>query len=143
MSTLRLQAIQHPSAATPAVALNNDGTAAALLSTINGGPLAGFRNAVINGNFDFWQRGTYFTGIGYGADRFINSMAFSGCFMQRQLFAYGQTDVPGNPRYFCRMGVTSVVGASNYAILMHRIEDVCTFAGQDRKSTRLNSSHRT
>lgn len=27
------------------------------VASINSGPLAGFRNAIINGNFDIWQRG--------------------------------------------------------------------------------------
>jgi hypothetical protein len=35
-------------------------------TSINNGPLAGFRNAIINGNFDHWQRGTSFTGMSMG-----------------------------------------------------------------------------
>jgi len=33
--------------------------------SFDGGSLSGFRNAIINGNFDFWQRGTSFTGNDY------------------------------------------------------------------------------
>jgi hypothetical protein len=99
-------------------------------ASINGGPLAGMRNAIINGNFDIWQRGTSFTGNEYGADRWRNLRVGSASTMSRQAFTVGQTDVPGEPQYFCRMAVTSVAGASNYARLTHRIEGVRSFAGQ-------------
>jgi len=99
-------------------------------SSINNGPLAGFRNAIINGNFDIWQRGTSFTGLEYGADRWVNNVTGSACTMSRQAFTLGQTDVPGEPTYFCRMAVTSVAGANHFSTLQHRIEDVRTFAGQ-------------
>jgi hypothetical protein len=100
------------------------------VSSINNGPLAGFRNAIINGNFDIWQRGTSFTAFAYGVDRWINNISSSTCTMSRQAFTLGQTDVPGEPTYFCRMSVSSVAGAGNYSILQHRIESVRTFAGQ-------------
>jgi len=101
------------------------------VSSINNGPLAGFRNAIINGNFDIWQRGTSHSTNGYGsADRWINNLSGSSCTMSRQNFTLGQTDVPGEPTYFCRMAVTSVAGANNISTLLHRIEDVRTLAGQ-------------
>ena len=100
-------------------------------SGLNGGPLAGFRNRIINGNFDFWQRGTSHSTSGYGsADRWDNTIIGSACTMSRQPFTLGQTDVPGEPLYFCRMAVTSVAGAGNIANLQQRIEGVRTFAGQ-------------
>jgi hypothetical protein len=99
-------------------------------ASINGGPLAGMRNAIINGNFDIWQRGTSFTAEGYGVDRWINVRVGSTCTMSRQAFTLGQTDVPGEPTYFCRMTVSSVAGAANNVRLMQRIEDARTFAGQ-------------
>lgn len=130
MSSLRVQQLQHPSASTPALALANDGTAAAQLSAINGGPLAGFRNAIINGNFDIWQRGTSFSASVYAADRWRNEYLGSSAAMSRQPFTLGQGNVPGEPPFFSRTVVTSVAGASNYSILLQRIEGVRTFAGQ-------------
>jgi hypothetical protein len=98
--------------------------------SINGGPLAGFRNAIINGNFDIWQRGTSFTGSEYGADRWINARVGTTHTATRQAFTLGQSAVPGEPQFFCRTAVSSVAGANNYAVLIQRIEDVRTFAGQ-------------
>jgi hypothetical protein len=100
------------------------------IASINGGPLAGFRNRIINGNFDFWQRGASFTGDEYGADRWLNARVGSTHTATRQAFTLGQTAVPGEPTYFCRTVVVTSSGASNYAILVQRIEDVRTFAGQ-------------
>jgi hypothetical protein len=99
-------------------------------NSINGGPLAGFRNAIINGNFDIWQRGTSFTGNQYGADRWANARNATASTQSRQAFALGQTDVPNEPEYFSRMVVSSVAGAGNLAALQQKIEGVRTFAGQ-------------
>jgi hypothetical protein len=100
------------------------------IASINGGPLAGFRNRIINSNFDFWQRGTSFTAAEYGADRWFHARTGSTHTVTRQAFTVGQTDVPNEPTYFCRTVVSSVAGASNNALLAQRIEDVRTFAGQ-------------
>jgi hypothetical protein len=100
------------------------------VASINNGPLAGMRNAIINGNFDIWQRGTSFTAAGYGADRWAMERTGSTCTMSRQAFTLGQTDVPGEPTYFCRMDVTSVAGAGNRVLLYQSVEDVRTFAGE-------------
>ena len=131
MSTVRTQALQHPNAISPAISLLNTGAADVVASTINSGPLAGFRNVVLNGNFDIWQRATSHSSVGYGsADRWNNNISGSACTISRQSFTVGQTDVPGNPRFFCRAVTTSVAGAGNYAILSQAIESVRTFAGQ-------------
>jgi hypothetical protein len=99
-------------------------------TSINGGPLAGFRNRIINGNFDIWQRGTSFTGNEYGADRWVHARAGTTHTATRQPFTLGQTDVPGEPTYYCRTVVSSVAGAANFSALAQSIEDVRTFAGQ-------------
>ena len=100
------------------------------VNAINAGPLAGMRNAIINGNFDIWQRGTSFNTNAYSADRWVNVQVGSSSTLTRQSFTIGQTDVPGNPRYYCRSVVTSVAGASNAAGVYQNIEGVRTFSGQ-------------
>ena len=100
------------------------------VASINTGPLAGMRNAIINGNFDFWQRGTSFTASEYGADRWMHACVGTTQTASRQAFTLGQTDVPSEPVYFCRTVVSSVAAAINFAFLQHRIEDVRSFAGQ-------------
>jgi hypothetical protein len=100
------------------------------ITSINNGPLAGMRNAIINGNFDHWQRGTSFTGVEFGADRWLNDRLGTTHTVTRQPFALGQTSVPGEPTYFHRTVVSTIAGATNRAFLTQRAEDVRTFAGQ-------------
>jgi hypothetical protein len=56
MSTLKVTSVQHASAASAAITLASDGTAAATLSSVNGGPLSGTRNRIINGDMRIDQR---------------------------------------------------------------------------------------
>jgi len=90
------------------------------------------KNRIVNGNFDIWQRGTSQTSSGYGSDdRWLNQNGGSTKTHSRQTFAPGQTDVPGEPRYFARTVVSSVAGAGNYVLKAQRIESVRTLAGQN------------
>jgi len=95
-----------------------------------GTSVIGRKNAIINGNFDIWQRGTSVTGQTsdqYLADRwyFVDSGATYS--YQQGSFTVGQTDVPNNPKYFANLTIT---GADDSARLEQRIEDVYTFAGE-------------
>jgi hypothetical protein len=96
--------------------------------------LIGFKNKLINGNFDIFQRGTTntLTTGGYTvADRwqYINDGTLStGTVFTRQTFTPGQTAVPNNPTYFLQVQYTSVNTPSNY--IRQRIEDVATCSGQ-------------
>lgn len=89
------------------------------------GILSGFRNKIINGDFDLWQRGPSQTSNGYGsADRWNMIHVGSSKTTSIQNFAIGHSDVPGNPVSFCRTAVTSVAGAGNLTALQQYIEDV-------------------
>ena len=90
------------------------------------------KNRIINGNFDFWQRGTTasysVTSSQYLADRWLmRTTATANVTTSRQSFTLGQTDVPNNPKYFYRWDITSHTAGTG--ILEYRIEDVSTFAG--------------
>jgi hypothetical protein len=98
------------------------------------GNYAAGKNAIINGAFDNWQRGTSIsltTGTNaYGADRFINSCTFSvgTSTVTRQTFTPGTAPVAGyEGQYFSRLtcGSTTTVWA-----VRQRIENVQSFAGQ-------------
>lgn len=105
------------------------------VASINAGPLAGFRNAIINGNFDIWQRGTSFASpasASYVADRWQVVWNGSGATrtVSQQAFTLGQTDVAGEPTYFIKynQSVAGSGGTLNY--LRQPIESVRTFAGR-------------
>ncbi|OHV85808.1 hypothetical protein [Ensifer sp. LCM 4579] len=102
---------------------------------IGGDLLAGFRNKVINGDFDIWQRtaSQIYAGSGAGtfqADRWRLSGNMSGTTVtiSRQNHILGQTDVPGNPKHFLRLDRT--VTGSNNTSMLQRIEGVRTLAGK-------------
>ena len=97
---------------------------------INGSSL-NFRNKIINGNFDIWQRGTSHSNDGFGSvDRWSNSRIGTANTVSRQSFTLGQTNVPNEPTYFCRNVVTSVAGSGNYVFLRQSVEDVRSCSGK-------------
>ena len=96
MSTLKTTNLQNASAASPAFVLAADGSATANLSSVNGGPIAGSRNRIINGDMRIDQRnaGASVTvnssARTYGVDRFFGfGVSSAGVFTQQQ-----STDVP-------------------------------------------------
>lgn len=106
-----------------------------LAGAIDAGPLAGFRNAIINGNFDIWQRGTSFASPANGsyvADRWRVDYTGTGATrtISRQAFTLGQTDVPGEPTYFLRFDQSVAGSGAAGNAITQRIEGVRTFAGQ-------------
>ena len=102
------------------------------VENLNGGPLAGFRNAIINGNFDIWQRGTSFpspAGQSFLADRW--RVVFNGGgtrTLSRQPFTLGQ--VANEPTYFLKWNQTVAGSAQTTNDLRQKIESVRSFAGR-------------
>jgi hypothetical protein len=90
-----------------------------------------FKNKVINGDFDIWQRGSYFTVNGYVADRWNIIKTGTDHILTKETFTLGQTDVPDYPGFYARCNVTSSAGASNQSQLNQRIEGVSTFASEE------------
>lgn len=124
-------------AATGAVIVSTSGTN--ILSEAQGGTgsttgVYGFKNKLINGNFDFFQRGTTNTITTSGmtvADRWqyiTDGTLGTGTVFTRQTFTLGQTEVPNNPTYFLQLACTSVNTPTNY--IRQRIEKVSTLQGQ-------------
>jgi hypothetical protein len=120
MSTLKVNEI---------IDSNGDNT-----TTVNGIPLRPGvldpENRIINGAFDFWQRGTSFTTSGYGADRWINAVVGGTVTMSRQAFVPGDTVGGNNFGSALRQTVSGQTLASHAANVTQRIESVRTYAGQ-------------
>lgn len=88
------------------------------------------KNRLINGNFDFWTRGTPVTQTGYGPDRWfvqIGSMVDAGLFANNNVPGDG---VFGDARL--SMGANSNDNSDafgHYFVFEQRVENVRTFAG--------------
>lgn len=84
-------------------------------------------NYIINGAFDFWQRGTSFS-TDYTADRWYLSAGSNTSTISRQTFTPGSAPVSGNEStYFARYTRTST---SSDAYFLQRVEDARTLGGK-------------
>jgi len=96
------------------------------------------KNAIINGDFKVWQRGTTFTPailtVVYTADRFSCNRDGTGATVtvSQQAFTPGTAPVAGyEAPYFYRYAQTVAGSGGTYTnVCSQRIEDVRTYAGQ-------------
>lgn len=85
-------------------------------------------NFIINGDFDFWQRGVSQTTSGFGSDdRWFNQNIGATKTASRQDY-----DFSGGfaARYFSRTVVSSVVGVNNGCLKFTRLEDLRSYSGK-------------
>ena len=98
---------------------------AATVTSLNGGPLAGFRNRVINGMFDVWQRGTSFSSSSvneYSADRWRTEGYSQSTSVVRGTF--GNTESLGGDfaSYYARVTTNAAIPSGQYWAFQQRIE---------------------
>jgi hypothetical protein len=89
------------------------------------------RNAIINGGFDFWQRGTSFSGgfPSFTSDRWVCEYSSpTGLTVSQQTFTPGTAPVAGyEGQYFLRYAAGTAAATHG---INQKIEDVRTLAGQ-------------
>ena len=91
-------------------------------------------NLLINGGFDFWQRGTSFTtpNAWYSADRWISTHVLSSGSIttSKNTFAVGQT-VTGDSTNYLKIAGTSAISSNNTSVILAQfIEGVETLEGK-------------
>lgn len=106
------------------VTIDDNGNIGSGTQTFNGFGGSGFKNYIINGNFDVWQRGTSFTSAGYGADRwYVGWISGALSVIKGQDVSPAPYSQFGN---YALLGGTSLV--QGYSI--HKIESVRTCSGK-------------
>ena len=95
---------------------------------------APFKNKLINGNFDFWQRGTSFgivAGGRYTSDRWranIVAGTSGGFSVFREAMTPGT--LPSNPSYYARLSLGSGFAGNDWAQFRQPIENLRQFSGK-------------
>ena len=101
------------------------------INLLDGAQFAAGKNAIINGDFGIWQRGTTFTNVTsafYTADRFSVTSANSTIDVTRSTFTPGTAPVAGyEGQFFATVGIEAT---DTDARFNQNMEDVRTFAGQ-------------
>ncbi|GAA0911051.1 hypothetical protein GCM10009552_23960 [Rothia nasimurium] len=95
--------------------------------------MSAYRNRLINGNFDFWQRGSLGTvpasSSRFLADRWRVRTVESKVDVARVPLGVWAPVFPGCGRYAFRATVSSAGTQSSYAVLAQAVEDAATLAG--------------
>jgi hypothetical protein len=87
-------------------------------------------NRIINGAFDFWQRGTSSTALGYvAADRWVNERIGGTVTMSRQSHTVGGKFGVNSPQFYLRQSVSGQSAVGDLAKVVQVIENVSSYQG--------------
>lgn len=91
-----------------------------------------FRNKLINGNFNYWQRGASQSTAGFkSADRWALLFTGGSATMVKQTHTIGETNVPTDYSHnYMRNIVVGGASAGDFTVVIQYIEDVRTLAGK-------------
>lgn len=89
------------------------------------------KNRVINGKFDYWQRGTSFPTGGYSADRWVaTTISVAGAAVAQSAVAAGDVNFPNESLFTCTLTNTGNTDAAAHQFVMaQRIEGANAFNG--------------
>ncbi len=115
--------------ATASVAFNGFTDAGATRAAIGADVLTGFRNRIIDGDFNFWSTGTSFSASGYTADMWwLGIGSGAACSVSRAAFSAGSQVGHASPRYYLTWARSTAGTAAS--VLQQSIEGVRTFEGR-------------
>lgn len=115
---------------TTSSALATDSEVAFLYTPLTS-PITSYKNKIINGGFDIWQRGTSFSAGGYTADRWLLQVDGAGATRAVSQQVLTPASITGfESQFFLRYNQSVAGSGATYNIIEQRIEDVRTLSGQ-------------